>query len=158
MCTRDTEADCHFLVGVTQNYLQRYLLCQYAQKGRDREIKDTDRWTLLMIKRTGRKKSFRYDTLLDLDVCAGKEEASIPKSAWTQDRCWHLPTHSSHHAPTSRLKIFRNQFLLCSCTVCVCSLVRLGQANGRPEQKQAVQVDKNNSKINTVKVFLNLKQ
>lgn len=79
MCMRDTEADRHFLIGVTQNYLQRYLLCQYAQKERDREIKNIDRWTLLMIKCANKKKSFRYDTLLDLDVCAGKEEAHFPK-------------------------------------------------------------------------------
>lgn len=93
-----------------------------TKRERDREIKNTDRWTLLMIKCTGQKKSFRYDTLLDLDVFAGKEEACILKSAWTQDRCWQQPAHFSHHAPTSVLKTFRNQFLLCSCTVCVCVL------------------------------------
>lgn len=36
---------------------------------------------VLMIKRGDRKKSTRYDILLDLDVCAGKEEAPTPKSA-----------------------------------------------------------------------------
>lgn len=81
MCVRDTEADCHFLVGLTRDYLQSYLPCQYAQK-RAREINQGQRQTdILMIKHSDRKKTTRYDTLLDLDVCAGKEEEPIPKLA-----------------------------------------------------------------------------